>query len=158
MSRHVARRAFTVTELLVALAVTAILATIAVPSFKAITKTGNDTQVRSTVDRAALAQVTFADAHGQFTPAPEDLLDLGRDLTVTAGVSDGPTTVSIAVSSDGGLALAALAEDGVCLAEYRPAAASGGGVLPVDLTGQPCLAAAAVPAGLWPLPATSVLP
>lgn len=98
------------------------------------------------LSRVVAAEQVFAAGHGRFTPDPEQLDGVGRDLDVVSGPSTGPDVVSIAVSSDDTLVVAVLASDGSCRISTTTALPTGGRSTAASVP-LPCAAAAHLPAG-----------
>jgi len=113
-------------------------------------------EARSRPSRLAVARVlateqTFASAHGRFTPAPSQLVGLGRDLTVTDAASTSSGVVSLAVSEEDTLVVAALGAEDTCFIT-SVASLSTGAEVSEWTSLDTCLAANFLPTGEAPLP------
>jgi prepilin-type N-terminal cleavage/methylation domain-containing protein len=138
------RRAYTLIEIVVVLVLLGILSTAAL----VMGASNRDAAVDSTGDLAARrviqAQTTFSSNYGSYTPAPEDLSGVGRDLLVVVGEAVEGGDVSISVGTGGTLAVAARSPTGGCFAYQVSPLNRGGTVTAVELMGT-CSSVAALP-------------
>lgn len=112
-ARHLLR-AMSAIEIAVALVIAAMLATASFASFQQIRDTSAETTARGAIEQVVIAEYGYAQRTGVFTADPV-ALDVPGTVTVIGGVSEGPEQVSVAVTEDGELVLAALASNGTCV-------------------------------------------
>jgi prepilin-type N-terminal cleavage/methylation domain-containing protein len=150
------RRGFTLLELSVTVVIAGIVATMGVVAVGALRDTTQARQAESLLDTVAMSQYRFALDYGRYTPLPEDLSLADRTLTVVATPSMSMFHVSIAVGSQGTLAMAVSDGADGCFARRVGQLGNGAETTAVDLgTGALCDARAALPAGESPVPAVT---
>lgn len=96
---HRARRAFTMTEVLVTALVILIIAAISVPQFDVGTTVGTDRMAQTTADAAMNSEMGFYRDAGNFTSTASDLTNINPDISYTASGSSPSTTSKIASAS-----------------------------------------------------------
>lgn len=119
-------------ELLVVVFILSVLAGLAAISYSATEGSLAGSTAQDGLAAVGAAETSFASDYGTFTAYPSDLSTLvPRTLTLTDGASTGPSSISLALGSDGVVGLAALSSTGsTCQAEritpYSTTAGSGG--------------------------------
>lgn len=148
-------RAFTLVEVAVTIMLVSLVATLAY-SYARFTSTASSSKPsRLVVSRVVVAEQVFASSRGQFTPDPDQLSSVGRDLLITHLTSTSPEVVSIAVSDEDTLVVASLGADGICY--YSTVTSLAVSSTTTDATSTlPCNAAQLLPPGEAPLPADPV--
>lgn len=147
-------RAYTLLEMTTTLLVVGIVSALAYGYIASSSDKSASQPARLVASRVVAAEQAFAASRGQYTPDPDQLMALGRDLSVVSTVSTGPTVASLAVSNEDSLAVAVLGADGVCYITVLDSLASGGSASEATSEG-PCTAGAHLPAGesaVSPLP------
>jgi len=147
----VKNRGLTLLEVAVMLVIISLVSLI---SYTAISTGSVETRSRPSllaVARVVATEQTFASAHGRFTPAPSQLFGLGRDLTVTDSASTSSGVVSLAVSEDDTLVVAALGAEDTCFITSISSLSVGAEVSEWTLL-ETCLTANFLPPGEVPLP------
>jgi type II secretory pathway pseudopilin PulG len=151
------RRAMTVTELIVAFILLGLLAALAGFGVTQIAERSRAETASTALVVVFDAQVQFAGIYGTYTPSAGDLELPSTEITVVDRPSLGPSEVSIAVGTDGTLALALENVDGGCVGILASSLGAGATRVPATFTsGSLCDARAILPAGEPPLPASSV--
>ncbi len=156
---HRTENGFTLIELMVVLAIASILAAFVGIGVRLLIGDASTASATGSIAEVQAAEAAFANGFGVYTPYPGDLQGIPNGTTVTSGVSTGPSSVSIAVGTDGTLALTAQSKSGVCVAEQVTSESVGGSENSISLpTGTTCTAANALPSGVSPEPVVSQRP
>lgn len=152
-----ARRAFTLLEMVMTVALVTVVTTVAVVGFAAISKRSESAAARADLDLVHSAQLRFASVYGTYTPHPDDLTGIPPGVTITSGIADQLGEVSIAVGEQGSLAVAAMNANDECIAARWLAYGTGNETVKVDFPSTaPCEARAALPPGEAARPDASV--
>lgn len=128
----VSRRGYTLIELMVTIAVLAIVSTMALATGRAVTRGNDDVTAAFAVTKVAASQRETAATLGAYASHPDDLR-LPREITAVTGASTRPGEVSIAVGRSGTLALASVSATGACKATRTSPLSQGGETTSVDL-------------------------
>lgn len=148
-------RAFTLVEVAIMLSVVALIGLISYSAVSSGSVESRSRPAQLATARVLAAQQSFAAAHGRFTPDPAQLFGVGRDLTVTAAASTGSDIVSLAVSAEDTLVVAATGAEGTCFVSIVSSMAAGAELTESTST-DTCLAANFLPGVETPLPAEPV--
>jgi len=148
-------RAFTLIEVAIMLTVVALIGLISYSAVSSGSVESRSRPAQLAAARVLAAQQSFAAAHGRFTPDPDQLFGVGRDVTVTAAVSTGSDIVSLAVSAEDTLVVAATGAEGTCFVSVVSSMAAGAELTESTST-ETCLAADFLPGAETPLPAEPV--
>lgn len=113
-------RAFTLLEVVVVFVMLGIVAAFVVPTLRAVVDRGDRQYAAASVEQVRVAELGWAATDGRYTTVASNLPPL-RGLQVVTSSSAGPDQVSVAVGDDQSVGIAALAEDGTCLAAWMTA-------------------------------------
>lgn len=149
------RRAFTLLEVSVMLIVVGIVSLLGYTQFVAGSDEARGKPAQLAVSRVLAAQQVFASANGQYTPAPDQLFNIGRDLTLTTGSSTGSDVVSMVVSDADTLVLASYGGEGFCYVAVV-SSLSAGAEVDESVSDSSCQASGFLPSGESALPDTPV--
>lgn len=150
---------FTLIELLAVAIIMGILAAVVVASLHVFVGKSQIVTADANLGRVSLAELSFANDFGSYTPDPTDLQGIGNDLTVVPGThaSNGPTVISLAVSTKGTLILVAKSQQGACRVTTRKPLSAGGTTSTSSLPSTvSCSADGALPSGQTALAPTSL--
>lgn len=132
-----AKRAYTLTELIVALMVMAALSTIAVATHSTLRERASQQEAEASIGRVIAAQRAWAAARGSWAEGGE--LPPLRGVRADSQVSSSPKHVSMSLGAGRELGLAARSRGGACVAVVLPDPLSGAAARKIQIEeGSPC--------------------